>query len=339
MSKPSKREDDETEPLKDSYERRIDYLRISITDKCNLKCLYCMPSKGLKPFKDSEILTDEEIVRFVRIARRHGLRKVRITGGEPLVRKDILKLVSSIKKAGIDDLSITTNGIMLSKRAEELKDAGLDRVNISLDSLNAERYGNITNGGDIESVWDSIKEAERTGLVPVKINMVPIRGINDDEIASFASLTIDNNYHVRFIELMPAARNGIWRREKCVTSNEIMEIISKIGEVEIFSFRGKGPSRNYRIKGALGVIGIISPISEHFCGYCNRLRLTADGNIRPCLFSGIRIDVKTPMRRGASDEEIEALYLHAVRIKPERHLLNEDLRAAGLIDTMSKIGG
>ncbi|MDO8281748.1 MAG: GTP 3',8-cyclase MoaA [Thermodesulfovibrionia bacterium] len=327
------------QPLTDSYSRRIDYLRISVTDKCNLKCLYCMPSEGVKHFTDSDILTDEEIVRFVRIAHKHGLEKVRITGGEPLVRKNITQLIAAIKAIGIRDLSLTTNGIMLSKQAEELKKAGLNRVNISLDSLDAERFGNITKGGDISLVWESIKEAERVGLVPVKINMVPIRGINDDEIAAFASLTLDNDYHIRFIELMPSACNGAWRKDKYVSSSEIMEKISKLGKVEEYKFKGRGPSRNYRIKGAAGVIGIISPISEHFCSFCNRLRLTADGNIRPCLFSNIKIDIKNPMRKGASDEEIEALFLSAVKVKPQRHLLNEDINSSSLIDTMSKIGG
>lgn len=339
MDKPSNRTVKKDYQLKDSYSRRIDYLRISVTDKCNLKCLYCMPSKGLKHFEDSEILTNDEIVRFVRIAHKHGLEKVRITGGEPLVRKDIIDLVRLIKSVGICDLSITTNGTTLSGQAEELKRAGLDRVNISLDSLDAERYRKITKGGDISLVWNSVKEAERVGLVPVKINMVPIRGINDDEITSFASLTINNDYHIRFIELMPSACNGAWRKDKYVSSLEIMEKILKLGKVEPFKFKGRGPSRNYRIKGAVGVIGIISPISEHFCDFCNRLRLTADGNIRPCLFSNIMFDIKNPMRRGASDEEIEAIFFSAIKVKPQRHLLNEDILSSGLIDTMSKIGG
>lgn len=326
-------------PLKDSFNRRIDYLRISITDKCNLKCVYCRPTRGLKYFKNREVLTDDEIVRFIRIARKNGLRKVRITGGEPLMRQNITGLISSIKELGIQDLSLTTNGIMLADVAEELRKAGLDRVNISLDTLNADRYKGITQGGDIGLVWKSIEKAEETGLTPVKINVVPIRGLNDDEIKAFASLTFKKNYHIRFIEFMPANCSGLWKKDKCVTSEEVLQKISVLGETELLKFRGKGPSRNYRIRGAAGVIGIISPISDHFCNFCNRLRLTADGRIRPCLFSNDQIDIKTPMRNGASDEEIEKLFRRSVRVKPRRHLLNENKDSSRLIKSMSKIGG
>ena len=328
-----------TEPLKDSFNRRIDYLRISITDKCNLKCVYCMPSKGLKYFNNADLLTDDEIVRFIRIAHNNGLRKVRITGGEPLVRQNIIKLVSAIKDIGIYDLSLTTNGIMLSGLAGKLKQAGLDRVNISLDTLDAGRYREITKGGDIERVHESIKESERVGLTPVKINIVPIRGMNDDEILSFASLTLEKNYHIRFIEFMPATCNGIWSRGRCVSSAEVLEKISGLGPLEAFEFRGRGPSRNFRLKGAVGVIGLISPLSDHFCGFCNRLRLTADGKIRPCLFSREEVDIRTPMRSGATDEEINGLFLRAVKVKPQRHLLNESVEAASHLKAMSKIGG
>lgn len=228
---------------------------------------------------------------------------------------------------------------MLSKLAEELKKAGLARVNISLDTMDAERYRAITKGGDISRVWASITAAERAGLSPVKLNVVPIRGINDDEILSFASLTFEKDYHIRFIEFMPVTSGGIWRREKCVSSKEIMGTISRLGDLESFKFRGEGPSRNYRIKGAVGVIGIISPISDHFCGTCNRLRLTSDGKIRPCLFSKDEVDIKAPMRNGAADDEIERLFLYTISIKPERHKLDENIAAADHIRNMSKIGG
>jgi cyclic pyranopterin phosphate synthase len=327
------------QPLKDSYNRQIDYIRISITDRCNLKCLYCMPAEGVDYFDERDIMTNEEILRFLRIACGHGLRKVRITGGEPLTRKNIAGLISSIKKTGVRDLSITTNGIMMSRMVEDLKRAGLDRVNISLDTMDPARYRTITKGGRIDLVWQSIKKAEETGLTPVKINVVPIRGFNDDEILSFAALTLENDYHIRFIEFMPAACNGIWAKERCVSSSEVRERISSLGRLEHIRFKGKGPSRNYRIKGAVGVIGFISPLSDHFCGYCNRLRLTADGKIRPCLFSNIKVDIKTPMRNGASDEEIDNLFHRAVQVKPERHVLNEDLRSANHMKSMSEIGG
>ena len=326
-------------PLKDSFNRRIDYLRISVTDKCNLKCVYCTPSKGLKYFKETDLLTDEEIIRFISIAHRHGLRKVRITGGEPLLRKNILQLIASIKKIGIRELSLTTNGLTLSKMAQRLKSAGLDRVNISLDTLDAAKYKTIANGGDINLVWESIKEAERVDLMPVKINVVPMRGINDDEILSFASLTFEKNYHIRFIELMPANCNRLWTKDKSIPSHEIMERISMLGTFSKLKFKGIGPSRNYRIKGAAGVIGIISPISDHFCNSCNRLRLTAIGKIRPCLFSKEEIDVRTPMRSGASEDELNKLFLQAVSVKPEGHKLHENMSGNSPIKSMSKIGG
>jgi cyclic pyranopterin phosphate synthase len=339
MNKSSQQPSNKTLPLKDLYERRIDYLRISITDKCNLKCVYCMPKRGLKYFEELEILTSEEIVRFVRIVHKHGLRKVRITGGEPLMRKDIILLISSIKEIGIRDLSLTTNGIMLSRLAGELKKAGLDRVNISLDTMDADKYKTITNGGDINRVLEAIEEAERVGLSPIKLNIVPIRGLNNDEILSFASLTFNKNYHIRFIEFMPVGFNEMWRKDRYVSSTEIMERILTLGSLERLKFRGKGPSRNYRIKGAKGVIGIISPLSDHFCGFCNRLRLTTDGKIRPCLFSQVEIDIKTPMRSGASGEEIEKLFCDSIKVKPQRHLLHEDMTSSGFLKAMSKIGG
>jgi cyclic pyranopterin phosphate synthase len=290
-------------PLRDSYNRQIDYIRISITDKCNLQCVYCMPSEGLKFLKEKEVMTNDEILRFVRIASKHGLRKVRITGGEPLVRR------------------------------------GLDRVNISLDTMNPEKYRTITKGGNIDSVWQSIRQAEKSGLTPVKINVVPIRGLNDNEILSFASLTFKHDYHIRFIEFMPASCNGIWEKNICVTSEETMKRISALGILERLRFKGRGPSRNYRIRGAVGVIGFISPLSDHFCDYCNRLRLTANGEIRPCLFSNIKVDIKTPMRNGASDEEIDNLFCQAVKVKPQRHLLNENVTSASHLKAMSAIGG
>ena len=326
-----------TQPIKDSFDRRIDYLRISITDRCNLKCFYCRPSKQIKYFDKDEVLKDDEIVRIVRIAHKYGVRKVRLTGGEPLMRKNILHLISSLKETGMHELSLTTNGIKLSERALDLKMAGLDRVNISLDTLDAEKYKQITSGGDISLVLKSINAAEKAGLSPVKINTVPIRGLNDDEIVSFASLTFEHNYHIRFIEFMPATCSNVWEKSKCVKSSDVLETISTLGNLEQIKFRGKGPSRNYRLKGAAGVVGIISAISDHFCDHCNRLRLTAVGKIRPCLFSKEEIDLKTPMRRGASDVDIESLFRHAIQVKPKGHNINKGL--ADQIETMSKIGG
>lgn len=322
--------------LRDTFKRRIDYLRISVTDRCNLKCLYCMPHRGMDYFSQQEIMTSGEITRFVRIALRHGLRKVRITGGEPLLRRDIVSLVSGVKALGVRDLSMTTNGVLLGGQAAELKNAGLDRVNISLDTMEPGRFRSITRGGEIASVWESIEEARRAGLRPVKLNVVPIRGINDDEVMAFASLTLQRDYHIRFIELMPVLPHRKLKSYSYLTKEELMKKIAPLGRLNRLPFRGGGPSRNYRLEGAKGIIGFISPMSNHFCDYCNRLRLTASGSIRPCLFSDREFDIKTPMREGASDEALEALFLDAVNAKPAGHSLHTQTPT---LSSMSKIGG
>lgn len=325
--------------LTDSFNRQIDYLRISITDQCNLKCIYCMPEKALKHFDRSEILTTDEIVRIVRIACKYGVRKVRLTGGEPLLREDIIALIKGIKRAGIQDLSLTTNGQRLAGMAQALKKAGLDRVNISLDTLIADRYRDMTRCGDIQKVWEAIAEAERADLSPVKINVVPVRGVNDDEVAKFAALTLYKDVHIRFIEFMPIGNNGAWKPDAYLSKDEIMERVAASGKLVRLPFKGGGPSRNYRIEGALGMIGFISAISDCFCGSCNRLRLTAIGKLRPCLFSEITVDIKTPLRNGASDEELEALYRSAVLSKPARHTLHEGALPQPAMSPMSQIGG
>lgn len=326
------------EPFRDSFNRQIDYLRISITDKCNLKCIYCMPEKGLKHFAQSEILTTDEIIRIVRIAGKYGVKQVRLTGGEPLLREDIVPLISGIKGAGIKDLSITTNGQRLASIAQKLKKAGLDRVNISLDTLIADRYRKITRGGEIDRVWEAVSEAESAGLSPVKINMVPVRGVNDDEVARFAALTLYKDVHVRFIEFMPIGNRETWNPDAYLSKEEIMVRASFAGKLVKLPFKGGGPSRNYRIEGAQGMIGFISAMSDCFCSSCNRLRITAIGKLRPCLFSETSVDLKTPLRNGASDEELETLYRRAVLSKPASHTLRNGLDQPEL-SPMSQIGG
>ena len=327
------------EILKDSFNRQIDYLRISITDRCNLKCIYCMPGKGLKQFAQEDILTSDEIIRIVRIAGKYGVRQVRLTGGEPLLRDEIIPLVAGIKRAGIQDLSITTNGQRLAGMAGALKNAGLDRVNISLDTLIAQRYREITRGGELDSVWEAVAEAERVGLSPVKINMVPVRGVNDDEVARFAALTLYKDVHVRFIEFMPIGNRETWNSDAYLSKDEIMERASSAGKLVKLPFKGGGPSRNYRIEGAHGMIGFISAMSDCFCGSCNRLRLTAIGSLRPCLFSEASVDIKTPLRNGATDAELEALYCRAVLSKPARHTLGAGTIVQPVLSPMSQIGG
>lgn len=310
--------------LTDSFSRVIDYLRISITDKCNLRCIYCMPSDGVAPAEHSDILSYEEILRVATIAARLGVRKIRLTGGEPLVRKNLSFLVSSLKKInGIEDLSLTTNGILLSQHAADLAHAGLDRVNVSIDSLRPERFREITRGGDLDIVLAGLRAAEDTGLAPIKINMVPVRGLNEDEILDFAGITLNSDRHVRFIECMPAGSVSFWSPQKYMTTDEIRKIIETIGPLSPVRVRKNGPSKYYRLEGAKGVIGFISALTHHFCSDCNRLRLTSDGKLRPCLFSETEIDLRSALRSGASDLEIERLLKLSIEVKPKEHQLNE----------------
>ncbi len=325
--------------IKDKLERVIDYMRISIIDRCNLRCIYCMPEKGVKPLDHLSILRYEEIIRIVKIAAKLGVKKIRLTGGEPLVRKNLRHLVSAIAAIdGIEDISLTTNGLLLGKMAAELADAGLKRVNVSLDSMRPERYKEITRGGDLKQIWDGIDAAERAGLLPLKINMVPIRGFNDDEIEEFAKLTLERPLQVRFIEFMPIGATEFWKEDKYVSTDEIYDRVNRIAPLMPVKVRRNGPARYFRFDGAPGVIGFISPLTHHFCSSCNRLRLTSDGKLRPCLFSETEIDLRSAMRSGASDAEIERLLRLAVEIKPDSHTLSKEKNFLHL-KPMSKIGG
>jgi len=328
----------------DAYNRPISYLRISVTDRCNLRCIYCMPQEGAPWRPHEEIMRYEEIETIVRAAAELGISKVRLTGGEPLVRLDIVDLVRKIARIpGIDDLAMTTNGVLLARYAEELAQAGLQRVNISLDTLDAERFRRITRRGALADVLAGIEAAREAGLEPIKINTVVIRGMNDDEVVDLAAKTLEAGWwNIRFIELMPVGNGGLmteaWE-EKVVTAQEIRERIeAALGEPEPAKMSvGGGPARYYRLPGAKGTIGFITPISEHFCYKCNRLRLTADGQLRPCLLSDYEIDLRTPLRQGADAEQIKGLILKGIENKPMRHHLDEcqlpERRA------MSEIGG
>lgn len=324
----------------DKYERVIDYMRISIIDRCNLRCVYCMPSEGVKPVEHRSILRYEEIIRIVRSAARLGVRKVRITGGEPLVRKNLPSLVASLNSIeGIEDISLTTNGLLLKKLARPLAEAGLRRVNISLDSLDPRRYSEITRGGSIGEVQAGIREAEEAGLLPIKINMVPLRGLNDAEIEEFARLTLRLPYHVRFIEFMPIGARDLWNEEKYLSTDEIKRRVEAIAPLSPVKARRAGPARYFRFEGAPGVVGFISPLTHHFCSSCNRLRLTSDGKLRPCLFSETEIDLKSALRGGADAGEIERLLRLAVEVKPQGHTLDHEKRSLLRLKPMSKIGG
>jgi len=315
--------------LIDPYNRKIDYLRISITDRCNLRCIYCMPWGVPRCAEKSELLTARTLLSFIKTARNYGLKKVRLTGGEPLLREDVLELVRGIKELGVEDLSLTTNGLLLDEKAPALKRAGLDRVNVSLDSMRPERLRALTGGGDVAKVFEAISRAEELGLAPVKINMVPIRGLNEDEILSFARLTLVKPYHVRFLELMPF-RNSPWKRDRLVKAHEAKALISSnLGRLK---WKGQeGSSKNFALDGALGTLGFISPESDHFCSRCNRLRITAKGKLRPCLFSTEELEIKNSY----SEEELEQILLEAVRRKPAGKKEATSLP----FEAMSQIGG
>jgi cyclic pyranopterin phosphate synthase len=313
--------------LKDDYKRHINYLRISITDRCNLRCTYCMPPDGMNLLAHHDILSYEEIVRIAQIAVNEGISKIRITGGEPLVRKGMVNLVHNLSQLdGIKDLSMTTNGILLSEYARPLVDAGLQRVNVSMDSLQPGLFKDITRGGDLSLVWKGIEKAQDAGLSPIKINVVAMQGFNDSEIIDFARLTIANDYQVRFIEFMPIGNGNGWHQEKYLSGLKIRTIIEEHHMLEpvLRNQEGmRGPAELYRLPGAQGMIGFINPISSHFCTTCNRLRLTADGKLRPCLFADQEIDILQPLRSAGTDEELKLLLHEALSSKPKGHTVME----------------
>jgi len=318
--------------LVDPVGRPIYYLRISVTDRCNLRCLYCMPEEGVPWLPKEEVLTLEEIARVVRVAAQMGLRRVRLTGGEPTVRRGLVELVRWIAATpGIEDVAMTTNGIALAAMAQDLARAGLRRVNISLDTLRPDRFRAITRWGDINDVFAGIEAARRAGLRPLKLNVVVMRGINDDEVVDFARTTLSEDWEVRFIELMPfldeeascAKGEGGFDLQFVPTREVRRRIEAALGPLQpAESESGAGPARYYRLPGARGLVGFISPLSEtHFCATCNRMRLTADGKVRPCLLTDHEVDLKGVLRSGASDEELKGALLLALRTKPDAHHL------------------
>ena len=328
----------------DNYQRDINYLRISITDRCNLRCRYCMPKEGLSLLGHDDILRYEEILRVVKIAVSLGVAKVRITGGEPLVRRGIVPFVADLNSLpGIHDLSLTTNGVLLERCAADLFKAGVRRINISLDSLNSDKYHTITRGGCLDDVLRGIAAVYAQGFSPIKINVVAIKGFNDDEILDFARLTLDSPYQIRFIELMPLGHPGRDNLGKYLASEVIMRTIADkypLSPVNGERERMDGPAEMYRIAGGMGEIGFISPVSHHFCHLCNRLRLTADGNLRACLLSDEEFGLKTPLRTGCTDSLLEALMKEAIAGKPRKHEVQFDeqfLRKC--VKNMSAIGG
>ena len=308
-------------PCTDHFARPISYLRVSVTDRCNLRCAYCMPVEGVPWRPHDDILTFEEIERIVRVAAALGISKVRLTGGEPLVRAGIVDLVRLLALVPeVDDLAMTTNGTLLPRHAGALASAGLDRANISLDTLRPERFRRITRLGDIRAVLAGIESALDANLAPVKLNVVLMAGENDDEIADFVRLTLDRPLHVRFIERMPIGALGPEPSALVPTDLVMRRIEAEFGRLlPGRPDRGNGPAAYYTLTGARGTLGFISAMTDHFCSHCNRLRLTADGNLRPCLMSDTEIALRPALRSGVSDEELRALILEAVFAKPEAH--------------------
>ncbi len=325
--------------LYDPFQRPINYLRISVTDRCNLRCVYCMPVGGIREVAHGDILSYEEIHTVVRAASALGINKVRLTGGEPLVRLGISKLVEMLGEIEpIDDISLTTNGTLLGRYAAELKRSGLKRVNISLDTLKPGRFKTITlSDASLSDVLEGIEAARSEGLNPVKINVVVMAGINDDEVLDFARKTINEDWHVRFIEFMPTAGVGNAALH-FVPMCEVKKQLESLGELApCLPHVGNGPARYFRFPDSRGSIGYISPVSEHFCFDCNRLRLTADGKLRCCLLSDDEVDLRQTLRNGATSAELESLIKQAVAKKPLRHQLAEG--RLPLDRPMTQVGG
>lgn len=308
-------------PLVDPYGRRIEYLRISVTDHCNLRCVYCLPEEGMTGSSSEERLSDAELVRLVRVAAGLGIDKIRLTGGEPLVRPGIVDLIAAVAGTpGLADLSLSTNGVLLAGLAPQLKRARLKRVNVSLDTLRPERFPAIARRGGLAGVLRGIDAALDAGLGPVKLNVVVMRGVNDDELPAFVALVRDRPLHVRFIELMPIGEMGFFSSARWVP---LPEIQAACGPLEPLAGAarpvGAGPAIYFRPPGALGSIGFISAMSCGFCGLCNRMRLTAKGRLLPCLASETGLDLKACLRSGASDEELAGRLRQGAAMKPERH--------------------
>ncbi|MFC8453465.1 GTP 3',8-cyclase MoaA [Kitasatospora sp. NPDC057223] len=325
-------------PLADRFGRVHTDLRVSLTDRCNLRCTYCMPAEGLNWLPKAEVLSDEEVVRLVRIAvDRLGIGTVRLTGGEPLLRRGLPGLVARLTALG-PEISLTTNGIGLARTADALKAAGLHRVNVSLDTLRPERYAEITRRDRIADVFAGLAAAHAAGLAPVKINAVPVRGVNDDEIIDLAEFAAAHGYRMRFIESMPLDAQGAWDRNKMITADELLAILGTRWELLPVGRHGSAPAEEWRIAGTDTVIGVIASVTRPFCGGCDRVRLTADGQLRNCLFATTESDLRALLRGGADDAAIEAAWRRTVARKGPGH----DIGSAGFVQPdrpMSAIGG
>jgi cyclic pyranopterin phosphate synthase len=326
----------------DRFGRAITYLRISVTDRCNLRCVYCMPKEGLPWQSRADRLSVDEMVRIVETAAGEGVMRIRLTGGEPLVHPSIVEIVRRIAAVpNIEDVSLTTNGILLGQLAQPLAEAGLKRVNISLDTLDRDKFQRITRGGDIDRVWRGIAAAERAGLAPIKLNTVVVRHLNADELPALAQLTIEKDWHVRFIEVMPIGNIQGWGEgfpapeQRYVSLQEMHTLLSAFDLQPVSSPYGNGPAHTFQIPGARGTVGFISPLGEHFCENCNRLRLTSDGKLRSCLVSQEEISLRDAMRAG---ESLGTYFYQAILNKPQHHNMAAAVPAESARG-MSQIGG
>lgn len=324
---------------RDQFGRTMNYLRISLTDRCNFRCMYCMPAVGMQFQPRQELLTDEELVHLVGLFAAQGVTKLRLTGGEPTIRPHLTEIIRAFKSfPNINEVSMTTNALILSRKAQEFKDAGLDRINVSIDTLDADRFKFMTRGGRLDMVWQGIQEAERVGLTPIKLNTVVLRGHNERDVHRMAELTLERDWQVRFLEIMPMEGVGLVYEEGLVTSAETMtELERHFGQLEELPAPPADPARVYRIPGARGTIGFISPMSEPFCETCNRVRLTADGALRLCLLHGDEVNLRDLLRAGASDAEITSALTQGIWRKPwGRDQLAQDIHTGR---GMSQIGG
>ena len=325
--------------LIDKCDRHLNYLRISITDRCNLQCRYCVPRELIPKLSHADILTYEEILRVVRVPPRLGISKVRVTGGEPLVRKGVyrfLKLLAATE--GLKDVSLTTNGVLLAENLEKIQAAGISRINISLDTLSPVKYRDITGFDEFDRVWRGIEKAHKMGFYPIKLNIVALKGINDTELIEMAQLSFRYPFHIRFIEYMPIGQSD-FKPDTLLLAPEIKSRISAIGKlIPVQGAEHDGPAQRYKFEQAKGEIGFIAALSQHFCNKCNRLRLTASGQLRPCLLSDHQEDLKVHLRQGCSDQEIADIFFTAVKHKPSDHNLasQNPMRIGG---QMRMIGG
>ena len=325
----------------DNNNRKINYLRLSITDRCNLRCTYCMPENGVNFQPHNEILSYEEMLHIVRLAILRGIRKVRLTGGEPLIRKGFIDFLQKLHDIeGLEEITLTTNGVLLKELANDIKACGIQRLNVSLDTLKPERFLKITGRDYFDRVWEGILEAEQLGFAPIKINVVAIKGFNDDEIPDFARLTLEKPFHVRFIEIMPIGEDNSWSQDKFISQEDILDKIKTVGDLKPIHRRHSldGPARRFILDKGKGELGVIGSLSNHFCNICNRLRLTADGQLRSCLFSDKEFDIKSLLRNGKGDPAILELIETAIKEKPKNHG-NKYIGHKNCTRHMSTIGG